>query len=299
MKKAFTLIELLVVIAIIAILAAILFPVFAQAKLAAKKTQGLAQVKQIGTSMYIYVNDYDDVLPPYRNTDDLNGQPLNPTYLKLKAAGDPKAALFESDGQRSIPSIFINQMLDPYTKSNDIWRAPTYSNAWVGVQDKGTWDPGFFSYGGQNSYGVNNYVFKGSTTKFPASPYSTTSLAEPSNTLLIVDATYYNTLPAQPLGGFCKLGGYDPTNGNSSSSYMYYWKQLGNDALNFNSLGSPDPLDPSNAADLDRINARYSGVLNVVRGDTSAKAMQAKGLVMDLRDKGASSIWNPTKGGCE
>jgi prepilin-type N-terminal cleavage/methylation domain-containing protein/prepilin-type processing-associated H-X9-DG protein len=59
-RRAFTLIELLVVIAIIAILAAILFPVFAQAKLAAKKTQALSQVKQIGTSWQIYATDYDD-----------------------------------------------------------------------------------------------------------------------------------------------------------------------------------------------------------------------------------------------
>jgi prepilin-type N-terminal cleavage/methylation domain-containing protein/prepilin-type processing-associated H-X9-DG protein len=61
--KAFTLIELLVVIAIIAILAAILFPVFAQAKAAAKKTQCLSGVKQVGTSFHIYIGDNDDVTP--------------------------------------------------------------------------------------------------------------------------------------------------------------------------------------------------------------------------------------------
>jgi len=60
-KNAFTLIELLVVIAIIAILAAILFPVFAQAKVAAKKTQSLSNVKQIATGLMIYTTDYDDV----------------------------------------------------------------------------------------------------------------------------------------------------------------------------------------------------------------------------------------------
>src|SRR5450432_1601741 len=111
MKKAFTLIELLVVIAIIAILAAILFPVFAQAKLAAKKSVGLSQMKQIGIALYLYVNDSDDVLPPYRNNDDsASPLPLNPTYLKLKAAGDPKAAKFETDGSPfSINAIFVNQ----------------------------------------------------------------------------------------------------------------------------------------------------------------------------------------------
>jgi prepilin-type N-terminal cleavage/methylation domain-containing protein len=68
LKRAFTLIELLVVIAIIAILAAILFPVFAQAKEAAKKTATLAQYKQVGTASQIYLSDYDDLymlsIPP-------------------------------------------------------------------------------------------------------------------------------------------------------------------------------------------------------------------------------------------
>jgi len=59
-RNAFTLIELLVVIAIIAILAAILFPVFAKAKEAAKKTQDLSNIKQIGTALQIYAGDYDD-----------------------------------------------------------------------------------------------------------------------------------------------------------------------------------------------------------------------------------------------
>src|SRR5947199_8907686 len=63
MKRAFTLIELLVVIAIIAILAAILFPVFSQAKEAAKKTQCLSNTKQIGIGLYLYLNDSDDMLP--------------------------------------------------------------------------------------------------------------------------------------------------------------------------------------------------------------------------------------------
>jgi prepilin-type N-terminal cleavage/methylation domain-containing protein len=65
MKKAFTLIELLVVIAIIAILAAILFPVFAQAKLSAKRAASLSEVKQVGTSYAIYMGDNDDHQLPW------------------------------------------------------------------------------------------------------------------------------------------------------------------------------------------------------------------------------------------
>ncbi|MBC8065342.1 MAG: prepilin-type N-terminal cleavage/methylation domain-containing protein, partial [Chlorobia bacterium] len=60
-SRAFTLIELLVVIAIIAILAAILFPVFAQAKAAAKRTSELSNIKQLGMGAQIYLADYDDV----------------------------------------------------------------------------------------------------------------------------------------------------------------------------------------------------------------------------------------------
>lgn len=62
-RNAFTLIELLVVIAIIAILAAILFPVFAQAKVAAKGAASLSNVKQTGLAVILYENDYDDTVP--------------------------------------------------------------------------------------------------------------------------------------------------------------------------------------------------------------------------------------------
>src|SRR5512147_426654 len=62
-KSGFTLIELLVVIAIIAILAAILFPVFAQARSAARRTQCLSNMKQVGTALLMYTQDYDESLP--------------------------------------------------------------------------------------------------------------------------------------------------------------------------------------------------------------------------------------------
>jgi prepilin-type N-terminal cleavage/methylation domain-containing protein len=63
-NKGFTLIELLVVIAIIAILAAILFPVFARARESARRTSCLSNMKQIGLSLGMYLQDYDMVFPP-------------------------------------------------------------------------------------------------------------------------------------------------------------------------------------------------------------------------------------------
>src|SRR5260370_13039338 len=62
-RRAFTLIELLVVIAIIAILAAILFPVFAQAREKARSISCLSNTKQIGTALMMYVQDYDEFYP--------------------------------------------------------------------------------------------------------------------------------------------------------------------------------------------------------------------------------------------
>ncbi len=74
-RRAFTLIELLVVIAIIAILAAILFPVFAKAKVAAKKTAGISNQKQLALGLLLYTADYDDIYP--RNDDCQPGTSLN------------------------------------------------------------------------------------------------------------------------------------------------------------------------------------------------------------------------------
>ncbi len=71
-RKAFTLIELLVVIAIIAILAAILFPVFAQAKMAAKKTTSINNQKQVSLGLLQYCGDNDDLFPSAETGDNWN-----------------------------------------------------------------------------------------------------------------------------------------------------------------------------------------------------------------------------------
>ncbi len=78
MRKGFTLIELLVVIAIIAILAAILFPVFARARDSAVRTQCLNNIKQITTGILMYVQDYNETMPSAINVPAGPTEPTNP-----------------------------------------------------------------------------------------------------------------------------------------------------------------------------------------------------------------------------
>lgn len=76
-KRGFTLIELLVVIAIIAILAAILFPVFAKAREKARQTSCMSNLKQLGTAVLMYAQDYDETLPSYRLANSSPGCQIN------------------------------------------------------------------------------------------------------------------------------------------------------------------------------------------------------------------------------
>jgi len=108
MKRAFTLIELLVVIAIIAILAAILFPVFAQAKLAAKKTQALSNVKQLSTASIMYLGDADDM------------------YAEAVSGGCTNDA--------GTANKLWSALMYPYVKNRDLYKDPTASPAWAGFR---------------------------------------------------------------------------------------------------------------------------------------------------------------------
>jgi prepilin-type N-terminal cleavage/methylation domain-containing protein/prepilin-type processing-associated H-X9-DG protein len=125
-KQGFTLIELLVVIAIIAILAAILFPIFAQAREKARATTCLSNLKQIGTGLTLYLQDYDEAYP--LNRFDVHGTSCQPLGYTWKDA------------------------IQPYVKNYDVWVCPSSKDARVNPC-------GFGSTAIKTSYGVNGALF--------------------------------------------------------------------------------------------------------------------------------------------
>jgi len=119
LRRAFTLIELLVVIAIIAILAAILFPVFAQAKEAAKKTTCVSDTKQTALACIMYATDFDDVLPRHDN----NGSCL---YSESPCAG-PDWGDFTpqlNNYSLSMPVMYWGA-IEPYHKNGQLSVCPS------------------------------------------------------------------------------------------------------------------------------------------------------------------------------
>lgn len=126
-KKGFTLIELLVVIAIIAILAAILFPVFARARMKAQQANCISNLKQIGIAFRMYQQDYDGYCHPHRN-----------------------GAFWPEDRAWSSNDLYWGAFYDPYIKNRQIWRCPSMKEVDL--------------YGGtaeqvaNTTYGLNGYV---------------------------------------------------------------------------------------------------------------------------------------------
>jgi prepilin-type N-terminal cleavage/methylation domain-containing protein/prepilin-type processing-associated H-X9-DG protein len=134
--RGFTLIELLVVIAIIGILAAMLFPVFARAREAARKIQCLANVKNIAMAFQMYLSDYDRFPPAH--TDQAALDAIN--------AASPRALCgFNAGSQfwRSNPFLRWPVIFDEYIKNRDVWQCPSAqrvgSPTWIIPQYGGAW----------------------------------------------------------------------------------------------------------------------------------------------------------------
>lgn len=123
MRRAFTLIELLVVIAIIAILAAILFPVFAQAKEAAKKTSALSSAKQLGTGALIYTSDSDDTFPLTVVWNSSTNAGYRNGAVVVSPAGSTTVGGRNLEPRRSDEAVFAHNSIQPYLKNWQIMQA--------------------------------------------------------------------------------------------------------------------------------------------------------------------------------
>jgi len=173
------LIELLVVIAIIAILAAILFPVFARAKAAAKKTACISNLNQIGKSIVMYMGDYDDVFPHALDASD-------------KWA--PQIWDSQPDFRARIPYMpLMSEVLQPYLKNKDVFMCPGDTGA--SVLDNHFPEPFNASPSMYKLYG-SSYFFR---TEIAFRAFSQTSFQLPANVNVLFDGAGHWHVPERAL----------------------------------------------------------------------------------------------------
>lgn len=220
-KHAFTLIELLVVIAIIAILAAILFPVFAQAKIAAKKTQSLSAFKQEMTSHLIYMSDYDDMMAPLQNS---------PGGYNDVFAAQPEL-LVQNYGQ----------LIQPYMKNFELLRSPLDPNAKETVLSAGatTTLAKQFNWTQRTNHGYNYFYLSPFDANVQFVPKSQTALARVAQTIMTVESVWDMGGTRAPAGGgnwFVQA----PSFANSGTIYWFGPWAFGNEASWFQFGGAYD-----------------------------------------------------------
>jgi len=185
-RRAFTLIELLVVIAIIAILAAILFPVFAQAKMAAKSITCVSNEKQIGLAFQMYISDNDDAFPVVYYQDSQDNQDWT---------GELASGFWAPNGPAQIAyakTHSIRALFNPYLKNDGVWKCPSDSSTTLNY----TQSQWFTSYP-YRFYMF--YTFSGAAGGDQKNRnYTLSSFQKPSNTWIFNEAVPYHDLRSQP-----------------------------------------------------------------------------------------------------
>ena len=180
--RGFTLIELLVVIAIIAILAAILFPVFAKAREKARQTACASNLKQIGIATMMYVQDYDEFFPPNGGGDALDANNCGGGY---------------SPG--GIDPLSPPDAIMPYVKSSALFLCP---------DDTRNVPSNYLDFGPVCSYGFNGYVIGENTNAAPVvrMTASLAKLSQPSLVVLVYEDNYVNGAAPPAAGRWRTIG---------------------------------------------------------------------------------------------
>jgi len=159
-RRGFTLIELLVVIAIIAILAAILFPVFAKAREKARQSSCLSNIKQIGLAALTYVQDYDER-----------------TFTANNNLGAGVTYVLPDGVSTATPNMLWMYQLLPYTKNAQIFNCPSNSSRW----DLSLYDSAL------------GYGYHGTALTFNCANKSLGTFNVPAETIWFADCSYYLT----------------------------------------------------------------------------------------------------------
>jgi prepilin-type N-terminal cleavage/methylation domain-containing protein/prepilin-type processing-associated H-X9-DG protein len=174
MKRGFTLIELLVVIAIIAILAAILFPVFAAAREKARQTQCASNLKQIGLAYAQYISDYDDTNPPIEGWNEPGTYTSGYGGYYTCCSNTPPPGLTQLMPTAAYSPYGWTDVLFPYVKTTSVYLCPDQSHNGV-------------NYDKYLAYGMNVGLTK--TELIGAAPMVNTGdmshIVQPSSLILI------------------------------------------------------------------------------------------------------------------
>ncbi len=196
-RRAFTLIELLVVIAIIAILAAILFPVFAQAKLQAKKAASISNQKQMGLSLLMYTNDSDDLYP---RTDGCTlNDSFNPIYDNQPAGTNPMPFCDGTNGQNGGYAFRDNhyswgKWVQPYVKNTQLFFHPVIQKDPVGW-NQGEVDGGYalnLAITGALNINLTTGAYASYGNRLPFLGGTTTATPRPAEAMLLMEQTTYS-----------------------------------------------------------------------------------------------------------